>query len=96
MCKTTCKFAFRWQSDHEKLCLQLAAQFETFVCRQVTFTFPLFCISRLFLYPSLKRFSALKKVFISAISVIAHCASLISYNLFLYSSLIVLFFFSFL
>jgi len=69
---------------------------KTFVCRQVTFTFPLFCISSLFLYSSLKCFSALKKVFIPAISVTAHCASLISYNLFLYTSLIVLFFFSFL
>lgn len=66
------------------------------LCRQVNFTFSLFCISYLFLYPSLKCFYALKKVFIPAISVTAYCASVISCNLFLYPSLIVLFFFLFL
>ncbi len=66
------------------------------LCRQVNFTFSLFCISYLFLYPSFKCFYALKKVFIPAISVTAYCASVISCNLFLYSSLIVLFFFLFL
>lgn len=56
-------------------------------------TLPSLCSASLIcLYPSLKCFYALKKVFIPAISVTAYCASVISCNLFLYSSLIVLFF----